>query len=401
MFTHCLDGKTVLWIDECAELDFQESTPHITPTPTPSSTITPTPSLTSTPTLTQTATPTGSMTPITLDDQCYAIDKIPEFTHIAPGNVHDVKLIDEARLGEILAVALSDDREILVAANKNGFCFYNLSDNDNPVFRSIPDKNRRIIKAAFSPDEKYFAVAFYDHTVSLYEIGSWKSGELLLIDTLEGHTATINSIAFSNPYGRYLITLDNNYIMIVWEHTANGFERVDRCRLQAEEEITAIEFNPYNAGVFAYASMKGFVVIYNITDCRIENTLRSGGGRVYDLAFSSSGYLAAGDEKNAWLWDIEMQGHNPDGMWFAHSTDVYSVNFDPDGYLLAAGDAAGRIKIWQTGFTVYNMPIYELTHDANYAHNGRVYGVGFSPDGTLIVSGSSDGYIRVWGIPSP
>ena len=37
------------------------------------------------------------------------------------------------------------------------------------------------------------------------------------------------------------------------------------------------------------------------------------------------------------------------------------------------------------------------------AHSGEVYSVAFSPDGTKIVSGSRDGKIKVWdsGAPEP
>ena len=37
------------------------------------------------------------------------------------------------------------------------------------------------------------------------------------------------------------------------------------------------------------------------------------------------------------------------------------------------------------------------------AHSGNIYSVAFSPDGTKIVSGSKDGTIKVWdsGVPEP
>ena len=65
-----------------------------------------------------------------------------------------------------------------------------------------------------------------------------------------------------------------------------------------------------------------------------------------------------------------------------HGTSIHSVAFSPDDAWLAAGDAAGLVKIWNatTGEEVRSIR----------AHGNAVIGVAFSPDGRRLAFGNGN-----------
>lgn len=73
---------------------------------------------------------------------------------------------------------------------------------------------------------------------------------------------------------------------------------------------------------------------------------------------------------------------------YGHASAVWSVDFSPDGKLIASGDDDGAIKLWDasTGQEVTTLN----------GHAGAVRSVRFSPDGSSLASGSDDHTIKLW-----
>ena len=77
----------------------------------------------------------------------------------------------------------------------------------------------------------------------------------------------------------------------------------------------------------------------------------------------------------------------------AHTGQVWSVAFSPDGKLLASGGYDGTIRLWD----VTNR---RAVHRPRKADTRGVSTVAFSPDGTTLVSGGYDGTVRLWEVPA-
>jgi WD40 repeat protein len=125
-------------------------------------------------------------------------------------------------------------------------------------------------------------------------------------------------------------------------------------------------------------------------------------GGVYavpELAFSpSGGVLASTDGRNLRLREIRTQRlvHTLySGRPASDETSFSTLAYSPDGRLLASGDTANTVQLWDTGTG-------ELLQSLS-GHTGRlgrasamVWKVRFSPDGSLLASAGGDTTVRLW-----
>ena len=89
------------------------------------------------------------------------------------------------------------------------------------------------------------------------------------------------------------------------------------------------------------------------------------------------------------LWDMT-KGGTELAVLTGHTEAIYSIDFSPDGSLLASGSRDNSLRVWdvKTG--------KELFFSLN--HNREVHSVAFSPDGATLASGGADGKIRLWDV---
>ena len=87
-----------------------------------------------------------------------------------------------------------------------------------------------------------------------------------------------------------------------------------------------------------------------------------------------------------------------------------SVAFSPDGKTIVSGSRDETLKVWDAGTpsppdpsprrNLTTSPLatasLELKAEKQSAHSGDVNSVAFSPDGKSIVSGSDDQTLKVW-----
>jgi WD40 repeat protein len=112
---------------------------------------------------------------------------------------------------------------------------------------------------------------------------------------------------------------------------------------------------------------------------------------VQTVEYSPDGTLfaSADDVGVIILWDAVT--HEPLRELSGHSANIWDIAFNADGTLLASADNVGEIRLWHpaTG---------ESAGDVLSATSEPVYAIAFSPDGALLASGHYDGIVRVWDV---
>lgn len=169
----------------------------------------------------------------------------------------------------------------------------------------------------------------------------------------EGHSAGIAYLAFS-PNGRYLLSVDVNGEIIVWDWQERGL--VYRYR-PPQEQLYAVGFGLDGEAILTVTESN------QITHWALDGT-RLG---VVDLS--------TGDEGD-----------------FFNAREVPTAAFSADGQYFAAGTINRAIVVWdtQTGYLVHVLP----------QQTGIITGLSFSPDNHFLLSGTDKGEIVVWDLRS-
>ena len=212
--------------------------------------------------------------------------------------------------------------------------------------------------------------------------------------TLEGHTTTVYSVAFS-PDGKMLASGSGDGTICLWNATTGE-------HLQTlEGSGYSVAFSP-DGSTLASASWDDTIRLWNATTGEHLQTLEGHTDTVYSVAFSPDGSTLASGSKDETirLWDANTGTHIR--TLEGHTDTVYSVAFSPDGSTLASGSTDTTIRLWNatTGEHIRTLMHYKSPNDSLSRGSAyRVFSVAFSPDGQTLASAGNSGFsgtVRLW-----
>ncbi|KAI3318863.1 WD40-repeat-containing domain protein [Xylariaceae sp. AK1471] len=208
------------------------------------------------------------------------------------------------------------------------------------------------------------------------------STELRSLFTIEGHTDSINTLAFTLPRGEFLVSGGLDGRMRVYQLSVDGRNKASFAFLAESQEVPEINWlapcpvEPNSqhrvANTIALGASDGSVWVYTIDSSDASNPLQ-----IVQSYFLHTESCTAG----AW---------SPDGKFLATVSE--------DGSLLVWdvwGEAAAKGLTNDNGQTVVSLN----SSDQRFAVEGGLYSVAIDPKTSFVAVGGAGGAIKIVGLP--
>ncbi len=236
-----------------------------------------------------------------------------------------------------------------------------------------------VLSATFSPDGKLLATST-DNEICLWEVANIKQ-----TITCNGHTAWVQSLAFS-PDGQILASGSNDQTIRLWNLDTGQCLKTLRGHASW---VQSLAFSP-NGQILASGSNDQTVKLWNVHTGQCLKTLLGHSNRVFFTTFTPNGQtlVTGGEDQTVRVWDVNtgscLRVLEIPINW------VLSIALSPDGQTLATGSDRTTVKFWDlaSGECIKTLPDY----------NSHVWAVAFTPDGKTLVTGSEDKTVKIWDV---
>lgn len=307
---------------------------------------------------------------------------------------------DDTTMSGYRSISLSPDDSRLAVGAPNGLRSYRMANGEliaelncasRPGCQSVISNS-----VAFSPDGAELAAAMTESTdrqveyIAIFDANSLK--EKLRSDNVKG----LNRLRFSTD-GTLLAGLLNQDVQIWNSETLQLVHDISLAEEDRPFWVSDIDFSPDGrhfavvGGSDDRGSLRLFAAATGSVTSRFPNQQRT----IISVAFSPDGHLiATGDEAGAVkLWDVDTQQQIGESGAEGHSRAVWRIAFTSDGNSFYTCSRDHDVCQWDSS-SVHRMTRF-------IGHSDQVWDLALTVDGKSLVSIDGTGLVRVWNATPP
>jgi WD40 repeat protein/DNA-binding Xre family transcriptional regulator len=279
-------------------------------------------------------------------------------------------------LGSLLSAVFSPNGQLLVTGIDNEVYVWQIA--ESRLVLTCKGHTAWVQSLAFSPDGRLVASGSHDHTVRVWNV---ETGQC--IKTLREHTSGIHAIAFS-PDGKTLVSGSDDYTTRIWR--VETWECV-HCLRGHTDRVVFVAFTPDGQALVS-GSHDQTIKVWDTGTGQCLRVLETDIRWALSVSLSPNGQTlaTAGDDAVVKLWALATG--ECIGTLTNSTSPVWAVAFSPDGQQLATGSEDGIVKMW-------DVSTGECLH-AYQEHTQRVWLIAFSADGRSLMSVSEDQMLKLW-----
>ncbi|KAH8758829.1 WD40-repeat-containing domain protein, partial [Hyaloscypha finlandica] len=251
----------------------------------------------------------------------------------------------------------------------------------NAALQTLEGHTSSVNSVAFSPDSKQVVSGSCDETVRL-----WDTATGALLQTLKGHSSSVNSVAFS-PDGKQVVSGSHDQTVRLWDAATGVLQQTLEGHSGNIASVASVAFSPDSKQVVS-GSWDRTVRLWDAATGALQQTLEGHSSYIASVAFSpdSKQVVSGSWDKTVRLWDTATGALQQ--TLEGNSGYITSVAFSLDSKQVVSGSNNETVRLWDTAIGALQQTLE--------GHTSIIDSVAFSPNGKQVVSGSHDKTVRLW-----